>query len=87
MDFYPDQQPLDKMHLSTLQKVFENDREALEKRRLLLKTVAHDAKGPMRRKNISQLSKGTGGGPVPTFDSDSLPQSATYNTARGSFFN
>lgn len=63
-----------------------NERDSLERRRNLLKTVAHDAKGPTRRSNISQLSSGTGGGNIPRYDGQK-PQTAQYNTARGSFFN
>ena len=48
--------------------------------------MAKDARGPNRRNNISQLSSGTGGGYIPRFEGVK-PSTASYNTARGSFFN
>ncbi len=38
-----------------------NDRESIEKRRLLLKTVAVDATRQSRRRQISDLTRGLGG--------------------------
>lgn len=49
------------------------DRESLERRRTILKTVAQDAKGPSRRNNLSELSNGTGGGNIPLINKDGKP--------------
>jgi len=48
--------------------------------------VNNDIHGPVRRRNISTLRCGTGGGNTPVL-SMVKPGTAAYNTARGSSFN
>lgn len=49
-------------YFETLQKVIEQDRAHVAQKRAFLKTVNHEATGDTRRRTISTLLSGTGGG-------------------------
>ena len=75
------------VYFEGVRMAINNEREAIDMRRQLVQTVQHDAKGPHRRMNISQISYGTGGRIVPPIPGFGKPQTAAYNTARGSSYN
>lgn len=75
------------VYFEGIKKAINNERDAIDMRRQLVQTVQHDAKGPNRRLNISQISNGTGGRIVPPIHGISKPSTAAYNTARGSSYN
>ncbi len=79
---------MDAPYFETLQQAINNERESCIMRRALLMPVNNDAVGETRRRNISQLSSGIGGGDPPFIHpAAAKPMTAQYNTARGSYFN
>lgn len=76
----------DQPYYEQLQRVLDQERSHLQKKRQFLQTVNHEAAGATRRRNISVLRSGTGGGTLPKM-SGKKPQTVAYNTARGSSYN